>query len=214
MITLEMIAAAIPGAPAENVAHYAGAVIAACDEFDIEHGVEMAAFLSQIAVESQNLTRVTENLNYTITGLLRVFGKYFTPELAAEYARQPERIANRAYGDRSDLGNGDEASGDGWRFRGRGLIQITGRNNYLACGKALGVDLLESPEYLQTAEGAARSAAWFWDANDVGRFAKIGDFDGVCDMINRGHKTKAVGDAIGYHERVLAYQAACRALGV
>lgn len=203
-MTPNQLAQAIPNAPASNVAHYVDALTVACDEFEINTPLRVACFLANIAVESQNLTRVTENLNYRDTGLLRVFGKHFTPDLAAEYAHNPERIANRVYADR--MGNGDEASGDGWRYRGRGLIQLTGRDNYVECGEALGVDLVAEPEYLETPEGAARSAAWFFAESGALEYADAGDFDGVCDMINRGHKTRQQGDAIGYQERLAAYQ--------
>ena len=206
----DQIRAALPHAPAPNVDHFAEALTSACDEFDITTPHRLAAFLAQIAVESANLTRVTENLNYRASGLLRVFPTHFDEGEAAEYEHQPERIANRVYADR--MGNGDEESGDGWRYRGRGLIQITGRDNYVACGEALGVDLTEQPEYLESAEGAARSAAWFVHAHGVLRYADTGDFDGVCDCVNRGHKTKANGDAIGYEDRLAAYRTACAAL--
>ncbi|HTH15739.1 MAG TPA: glycoside hydrolase family 19 protein [Magnetospirillum sp.] len=212
MLTREILAAAVPDAPGENVDHFLTALAAACDEFEINTPHRLAAFLANIGVESGNLTRTTENLNYSAKGLLRVFPSHFDADEAQDYDRQPERIANRVYADR--MGNGDEDSGDGWSFRGRGLIQLTGKDNYAECGEALGIDLLGQPDYLEGPEGAARSAAWFWSKHGINRYADAGDFDGVCDLINKGHKTKPQGDAIGYDERLTAYRAACRALGV
>ncbi len=206
---IEQMIAALPDAPESNVTHFGPALIAACEEFDINTPQRQAAFLAEVAVESSNLTRVTENLNYKASGLLRVFPRHFTEAEAEDYQHHPERIAAHVYADR--MGNGDEDSGDGWSYRGRGLIQLTGKDNYRLCGAALGVDLIAMPEYLETAEGAARSAAWFWDRHGINKYADEGDFDGVCDMVNKGHKTNKVGDAIGYDERVAAYKIACEA---
>lgn len=208
---IEMIKAALPRVSAENIDHFGSCLITAMQEFEICEPVEEAMFLSQVMVESQNLTRVSENLNYKASGLLRVFRRYFDEATAVTYAHNPEAIANRAYANR--MGNGDESSGDGWRHRGMGLIQITGKDNQTRCLEALGRDP-QDVDYLQSAEGAARSACWFWSENDVGRFAAVGDFDGACDMINIGHKTKVQGDAIGYEERLKAYNHIRQALGV
>jgi putative chitinase len=209
----DILAAAIPQAHPDNIAHFAPAIAAACDEFEITTPRRYAAFLSQIAVESENLSRLVENLNYSAKGLLRVFHSHFDDEDdAADYDRQPERIANRVYADR--MGNGDEESGDGWRFRGRGLIQLTGKDNYAECGEALGVDLLSAPDYLESPEGAARSAAWFWSRHGINAYADKADFDGICDLVNIGHKTKPQGDAHGYDKRLAAYRAALQALAV
>ena len=183
-MTPEQIAEAIPSAPDANVEHFAPALIAACEEFDINTPQRQAAFLAQVAVESGGLKRVAENLNYKASGLLRVFPSHFSDDEADDYAGQPERIANRVYADR--MGNGDEASGDGWAFKGRGLIQLTGRSNYHACGEALGVDLTERPDYLESAEGAARSAAWYWSKHGLNALADAGDIDRISRKINGG----------------------------
>jgi len=100
------------------------------------------------------------------------------------YARNPEKIGNRVYANR--MGNGDEASGDGFRFRGRGLIQITGKDNYTACGKALGKDLIQNPGYLETPDGAAMSAAWFWNSRKLNVPADLGDIVKMTKLINGG----------------------------
>lgn len=202
MLTEDLIAAAIPDAPEANVSHFADALASACTEFDIGTPRRQAAFLAQVAIESGGLKRVSENLNYKASGLLRVFHTHFSDDEAENYAGQPERIANRVYADR--MGNGDEASGDGWRYRGRGLIQMTGRDNYRACGQALGKDLEEDPEYLESAEGAARSAAWFWDKHGLNALADAGDIDRISRKINGGDN--------GIAERREAYATAFDAL--
>lgn len=115
------------------------------------------------------------------------------------------------YEGRADLGNNQV--GDGHRFMGRGLIQITGRANYRACGAALGLPLEDDPDLLEQPEYAAASAGWFWQANGLNRYADIGDFDGVCDLINRGRKTEREGDANGYADRLDLYRMALKVLG-
>jgi putative chitinase len=152
--------------------------------FQINTASRRDMFLAQVAHESAGFTEVAENLNYSAAALLRTFPSHFTAQEAADYARQPERIANRAYADRN--GNGDEASGDGWRYRGRGLIQLTGRNNYARCGSAIGIDLVTAPEMLESPEWAAKSAGWFWWINGCNELADSGDFDGTTKRINGG----------------------------
>lgn len=168
----------------------------------VEHGIlsnrASAMFLAQILHESGKLTAVKENLNYSEQGLVKTFKKYFDRNNARLYARNPEKIASRVYASR--MGNGPEESGDGWKFRGRGLIQVTGKNNYLACGKSLGKDLVKDPSYLETPEGAARSAAWFWEANNLNRSAEAGDIKSNTRIINGGLK--------GFDDRVSLYNKA------
>jgi len=156
------------------------------DDFGFNSLYRQAAFLAQIGHESASFTAVKENLNYSQTALRKVFGKYFpTDELAAEYARKPEKIANRVYANR--MGNGDESSGDGWRFRGRGLIQLTGKNNYTACGTALGIDLVKNPTWLETPEGAVDSALWYWNKRALNVYADVEDIRGMTKIINGGY---------------------------
>lgn len=159
-----------------------------------------AAFLAQVSHESNHFTGLVENLNYSAGRLPQVF-RVFRDGTAdpADYAHQPERIANLVYADR--LGNGPVASGDGWRFRGRGLLQVTGRSNYARVGEHLLLPLLEAPELLEQPEWAAMSAADFWVS--VGA-DKVDDFDEITRLIN--------GPAsMGQADRLLAYG---RALGV
>jgi len=163
---------------------FAGPLNAAMFHVEINTPLREAMFLAQIAHESGEIRHLVENLNYSAAGLKKTFGKYFTAQTAATYERQPERIANRVYAGR--LGNGDEASGDGWRYRGRGLIQLTGRKNYADCAKVLNIDLVASPAMLEMAEFAAQSAAWFWRERQLNKLADDGDLEAVTRKINGG----------------------------
>lgn len=146
----------------------------------------MAGFLAQAAHESAQFKLVRENLNYSAEGLLRTFPKYFkTAADAAAYARQPVKIGNRVYANR--MGNGNEASGDGYKFRGRGFFQITGKENYTNCGKDLGLDLLVTPESLERTVAATESALWFWKTKNLNRFADANDIRGMTKAINGGY---------------------------
>ncbi len=159
--------------------------------FEILSAQRMAAFLAQIAHESGECRRLVENLNYSAAGLTRTWPQRFPPAIAVQYAKQPERIANRAYANR--LGNGDEASGDGWRFRGRGLIQLTGRSNYALCGSAIGLPLETDPEFLERPAAAALAAAQFWQSRGCNALADSHpgddedvDFIRITKIINGG----------------------------
>jgi len=169
-------------------------------EFGIDTPKRQTMFLATVAHESAGLTRLSENLSYSAAGLRGTFRKYFTDDQAEIYARHPQMIANRVYANRG--GNGNEASGDGWFFRGAGAIQLTFHDNHLACANHFGIPLLQIGEWLRTPEGACRSAAWFWSVNNINKYADLGDFDGVCDTVNRGKKTIIVGDSIGWQDRV------------
>ena len=154
--------------------------------YEIDSTVRQAMFLSQIAHESGNFRFVEENLNYSVNGLRSVFGKYFAnDEIAAQYARQPERIANRVYANR--MGNGDEDSGDGWKYRGRGLIQLTGKNNYLTYAMQSNNDSLIDPQIVIEPEYATDSAGWFWATNGLNRLADKGDVKRVTRKVNGGY---------------------------
>jgi len=178
-------------------------LINAMAEFGINTPARQQMFVATVAHESAQLTVLVENLNYSAEALRRVFGKYFpTDAMAANYARQPARIANRVYANRG--GNGPEASGDGWRYRGTGAIQLTFHDNHAACAAYFKRPLDGIGDWLRTPEGACRSAGWFWSTNKINRFADANDFDGVSDAVNRGSKTAAVGDSNGWADR-LAY---------
>jgi putative chitinase len=161
----------------------------------------VAAFLAQLGHESAQFKAVKENLNYSAPALVKVFPKYFPDDATAiMYARQPEKIANRVYANR--MGNGTEASGEGWKYRGRGYIQCTGKNNYTACGKYLGWDLVNHPELLELADGAVKSAVWYWTSNNLNRFCDVGDMKGLTKAINGGYI--GLEDRIAHYNQLLA----------
>lgn len=163
-------------------------------KYAINSRLRIAAWIAQVGHESARLKTKEENLNYSAEGLLSTFPSYFDSKTASEYARQPEKIANRAYANR--LGNKNEASGDGWKFRGRGLIQVTGMENYQQCSKALGINLLDNPDALLDDANAAMSAGWFWGAKGLNNYADRKDFDTTTRRINPAMKGKADRDAI------------------
>ncbi|MCQ4297510.1 glycoside hydrolase family 19 protein [Pseudomonas stutzeri] len=158
--------------------------------FRIDSPVRRAAFLAQIGHESGQLRRLVENLNYSAAGLAATWPGRFRAAngqpnaLAMSLERQPERIANLVYAGR--MGNGSVESGDGWRYRGRGLIQLTGCDNYRACGVAIGADLVAEPVLLEQPEWAAMSAAWFWSRNGLNELADVGRFEDITRRINGG----------------------------
>lgn len=152
--------------------------------FQINTPPRIAAFLAQIGHESGELRVLEENLNYRADRLLAVFPKYFSEKTAPAYARNPQSIASLVYANR--MGNGSVASGDGWKYRGRGLIQITGHDNYAACGKAVGADLVADPDLLLQPHWAALSAAWFWATHGCNALADAGKFDAITQRINGG----------------------------
>lgn len=172
-------------------------------KYDIDTPQRIAAFVAQCSHESANFTALSENLNYGVTGLARTWPKRFTTaELVNKYARQPEMIANFVYANR--LGNGDEASGDGWKYRGRGLIQLTGKENYQHFADSIGKNLEDVPEYLETPSGATEAACWFWKKNKLNSYADVGDIKGMTKIINGGF--------LGLDERTQKYQHALSVL--
>lgn len=152
--------------------------------FKINSTLRMSHFLAQLMHESNDFTAVKENLNYSAEALLKTWPKQFTAATAKECARNPVKIGNRAYDDR--MGNGNYASGDGYKFRGRGYIQCTGRDNYKAAGKALGLDLITHPELLEQPKYALLSAAWFWDSRKLNAVADkaLKDVTAVTKIVN------------------------------
>ena len=169
---------------------YAGPLQAAMQEFEVNTRLRQAAFLAQLGHESQDLTRLVENLNYSAARLVEVFPKYFTSSLALQCARQPQRIANRIYANR--MGNGNEASGDGWKFRGHGGIQRTGRDNFARAAEALNLPLLDDPDLLLKPEHAFRSDALFWSDHRLNEMAdhltdRLSVIDAITHVINGGY---------------------------
>ena len=172
-------------------------------DYDIETAPRVAAFLAQTAHESGGFRAIKENLNYRAVTLRKIFPKYFpTDELAAQYAGKPEKIANKVYGGR--MGNGPEESGDGWRYCGRGLIQLTGKDNYTRYAQSLEISVEEAGEHLTTFEGCVQSAAWFWEANNLNQWADKGDILTLTKRINGG--------TIGLEDRIKHYNHAVHVL--
>jgi putative chitinase len=180
-------------------------------KYEINTPQRIAGFIAQCAHESGDFRTLEENLNYSEKSLNAVFGRYFGPapkRNAAEYARNPEKIANYVYMDefRSKAGQmGNTKKGDGWLFRGRGLKQLTGRNNYTAFGKTIGMTAEEAAEYVATEKGAVESACWFWQNAGCNKFADAGDIVGLSRRINGGD--------IGLDDRVRRWEEALKILG-
>ena len=174
-------------------------------EYDIDTPKRVAAFMAQCGHESGGFTLMQENLNYSAKGLVGTFNKYFPTEAHAKpYERKPEMIANRVYANR--MGNGDESSGDGWYFRGRGIVQIAGKNNYTKCSQSLFESnvLVENPDLLLESEYAIHSACWFWSAARLNELADIGDIKTMTKRINGGY--------IGLADRINHYHHAIEIL--
>ena len=174
-------------------------------DYEINTPQRIAAFIAQCAHESGGFIFLTENLNYKAESLLKIFSKYFKDiGTAKAYEKQPEKIANKIYADR--MGNGPESSGDGWKYRGRGLIQLTGKTNYTWFAASLEISPEEAAEYTQTFEGAAQSACWFWETNKLNVEADKGDIKTMTRKINGGF--------IGLDDRIKHYEHALHVLGV
>lgn len=160
------------------------------DRFQIDTPMRQASFIGQCGHECGQFRMLEENLNYRAATLLKLFPRTprrswgFTPEEAAAYERQPKKIANRIYGNR--MNNRDEASGDGYRFRGRGCIQLTGSANYHHAGRALGVDFIMEPDLVATPKYAAMTAGWFWNTQKINQYADVQDWIGMTKRINGG----------------------------
>lgn len=186
MITLELLAAICPNTKKTVLEKYVDSLNEVTEYYDMtKNPARLASFLAQVAHESGGFNAVKEGLNYSVAGLRATFGKYFpTNEMAMNYARKPELIANRVYANR--MGNGPEESGDGYKFCGRGLIQLTGRDNYTKFANDLSMSIEETVEYLQTPEGACASAGWFWDNNNLNSYCDRNDFTGLTKRINGG----------------------------
>jgi len=184
--------------------HWFEALCEILPDYDINTVPRVAAFLAQTAHESGGYRAIKENLNYKAESLMRVWPRYFpNMEIARAYEKQPEKIANRAYANR--MGNGDEASGDGWKFCGRGLIQLTGKDNYTRYAQSLEIGLDEASEHLTTFEGCVQSAAWFWEANNLNQWADSGDMLTLTKRINGG--------TLGLDDRIKHYNHALHVLG-
>jgi len=174
------------------------------EEYEIITPKRIAAFMAQCGHESGGFVWLTENLNYSAAGLMRTFKNYFKDSATAEaYARQPDRIAARVYANR--MGNGDEASMEGAVYKGRGLIQVTGKDNYFWFAASLQITPEEASEYMQTFEGAAQSACWYWEQTSLNKLADQGDILNMTKRINGG--------TIGLEDRKKHYEHALHVFG-
>lgn len=155
---------------------------------------QVQCFLAQCGHESSEFNVLRENFNYSAEGLLKIFPKYFTPAITAQYARQPQKIANKVYANR--MGNGNEESGDGFKYRGVGLIQLTGKDNLSRCSMDMFSDLrlIDDPEILLDKSYAVQAACWFWNKNNLNSYADKMDITGLTKKINGG--------TIGLQERI------------
>jgi putative chitinase len=205
IITKEQLAQLIPGNP--YLDQWCNALNEILPDYGIDTPRRVAAFIAQCAHESGNFRALKENLNYRAETLRKLFSKYFpTDDLARAYASMPnkqEAIANRIYASR--MGNGDEQSGDGFRYCGRGLIQLTGKDNYTFFAGSLDIPVEEAAEYLQTFEGAVQSACWFWETNNLNQWADKDDILTLTRRINGG--------TIGLEDRKKHYEHAKHVLG-
>jgi len=199
MITVEQFSHMFP--KNKNPQGWTTALVDVLPTYEINTPERIASFLAQCGHESGGFTVLQENLNYSAEGLNKIFHKYFpTLESAQPYARKPEMIANRVYASR--MGNGDEHSGEGYKFRGRGPIQLTGKANYEACSEFLFQDdtLIQNPDMLLDPEYALHSACWFWWKNDLNKFADSADLVTMTKRINGG--------TIGLEDRIKHYNEA------
>jgi len=189
------------------VEHWHKALSQLLPDYEINTPRRVAAFIAQCSHESGGFMVLKENLNYRAASLRKLFPKYFPDDaIAQRYASMPnkqEAIANRIYANR--MGNGPEESGDGYRYCGRGLIQLTGRQNYTWFAASLEISPEEATEYLGTFEGAAQSACWFWETNKLNQWADAGDIVTLTKRINGG--------TIGLEDRIKHYEHALHVLG-
>lgn len=170
-----------------------------------------AAFLAQIAHESAELTRLVENMSYSVEGILRTWPRRFTSETAAKYAHNPAALGNFVYANR--MGNGNEESGDGYRYRGRGPLQISGRDVYHACGVAIGLDLIGNPDLAAMPEYTHETAGWFWLSHSLNELADKNNFDAISKAINLGDPNSSK-KPNGMLDRVAYWTRAQTVLGV
>lgn len=202
ILSREQLGQILPGNP--YLDYWYSALERCLPDYDINTPKRVAAFMAQTCHESGNYRFLKENLNYRAESLMRVWPRHFpTIEVARQYANKPELIANKAYGNR--MGNGDESSGDGWRYCGRGLIQLTGKVNYEKFAQSIETPVEDIPAYLETFEGAVQSACWFWESNNLNTFADSGDILTMTKRINGG--------TIGLADRQKHYEHALHILG-
>jgi putative chitinase len=195
--TQEKLAAMLPGNP--YIDHWHEALCKILPDYDINTPERVGAFIAQTAHESGGYKALKENLNYRAETLCKVWPRYFNTGNANQYAHNQEAIANRAYANR--MGNGSEESGDGYRYCGRGLIQLTGKSNYMAFANSIDTPVEEIPDFLATFEGAIQSACWFWETNNLNQYADSGDILTMTKRINGG--TLGLEDRKSHYEHAI-----------
>jgi len=204
-LTRDQLAQLLPKNP--YIDHWFGALSQLLPDYSINTPQRIAAFMAQCAHESDDFTALKENLNYKPATLRKIFGKYFPDDSSAnDYCSRPnkqEAIANKVYANR--MGNGPEESGDGYRYCGRGLLQLTGKENYTWFAASLNITPEDASEYLQTFEGACQSACWFWETNNLNQWADKGDILTLTKRINGG--------TIGLDDRIKHYEHALHVMG-
>jgi len=168
------------------------------NKYDINTPLRLSHFFAQLTHES-GLKPISENLNYSEKNLLTIFKKYFNIITAKQYARKSQNIANKVYANRG--GNDNEQSGDGWKYRGRGFIQITLKDNYKELSKDTGVNYINNPDLLLTEADAMISALWYWNKIEGNKLADDDNLDKISDRINLGRDTIKIGDSNGYQDR-------------
>lgn len=184
-MTYEEFSACFPNAIRDNLRLYYPLLSEVMDRYGITTKNQKAMFLAMISIESGDLTHTSENLNYSWKGLRQTFPKYFpTDTMAMEYSRKPIEIANHVYANRLD--NGGPSSGDGWRFRGAGLIQLTGRYNHTKIAEEFGMDVQEASDWMRSPEGASECAGWFWKKKKLNPKSDVGDVKFVTKKITGG----------------------------
>lgn len=212
-ITVEQLTSAVKATNAARAEEFVDAFNKYGEAFGITTPKRLVHFLAQVYEESGALRSVEENLNYSSQGLLKTFSRYFNSANVGQYARQPVKIANRVYANR--YGNGSEASGDGWRYRGRGLIQITFKANYQACANSgfCNGDLLAHPEWLTQKPGHTKSAMWFWWHNKLNALADT-DNGKNSETVVTNITWKVNGGKNGLPKRIEYYQAFRKVFGI
>lgn len=168
-------------------------------QYGINSKLRLAHFLAQVGHESGDFKHTVENLNYSAEGLKKIFPKYFTNDEALQYARQPEKIANRVYANR--MGNGPEESGHGWHYRGRGYLQLTGRNNYMSFEQSISDNIISNPDLVAT-KYPLISAAWFFQTNGINQISDLGTSDAAIKAVTK----KVNGGEIGLAERIALFR--------
>lgn len=198
MLTIDQLKQSLPRLKSDKAVLYLDPLNQAMDSAEINTPLRISAFLANIAVESAELNIWVENPDYSAVQLTKFWPKLFPPDIATQYAHQPEKIANRAYANR--MGNGDEKSGQGWLYRGRSPIQLTGKNNYRIYGDILGINLMSFPDLALVPENGLTIATAYWSKNHLNDPADAGDMKKICLIINGGYN--GLNERLAYYNKI------------